>query len=173
MAFTFAWPRTLSFRDCKRARLPIGELLKGNIIPLGGFVGRTGLLVKSRFINIYTAFATRPTMKCSLMHTVNPFLILCTCIVAAQGGPRAPALSQDKPEVKAEHISIATEDGGLIYADLYGKSDRGVVLAHGGRFTKESWQPQAQSLATAGFRVLAFDFRGFGRGLQRPSEVTI
>ncbi len=102
-------------------------------------------------------------MKCSLMHTVNPFLILCTCIVAAQGGPRAPALSQDKPEVKAEHISIATEDGGLIYADLYGKSDRGVVLAHGGRFTKESWQPQAQSLATAGFRVLAFDFRGFGK----------
>src|SRR5205809_3713141 len=74
-------------------------------------------------INSYTAFAMRPTMKCSVMHTLNPLLILCTCIVAAQGGPHAPALSQDKPEVKAEHISIATEDGGLIYADLYGKSD--------------------------------------------------
>ena len=53
--------------------------------------------------------------------------------------------------------------GGLIYADLYGKGDRGVVLAHGGRFTKESCQPQAQTLARAGFRVLAFDFRGFGK----------
>jgi len=31
------------------------------------------------------------------------------------------------------------------------------------RFTKESWQPQAQQLATAGFHVLAFDFRGFGQ----------
>jgi pimeloyl-ACP methyl ester carboxylesterase len=38
-----------------------------------------------------------------------------------------------------------------------------VVLAHGGRFTKESWQPQAQSFARAGFQVLAFDFRGFGK----------
>jgi alpha-beta hydrolase superfamily lysophospholipase len=38
-----------------------------------------------------------------------------------------------------------------------------VVLAHGGRFRKESWKPQAESLAKAGFRVLAFDFRGFGK----------
>src|SRR6266487_5021529 len=62
-----------------------------------------------------------------------------------------------------QHVSFATQDGGLIYADLYGKGDRGVVLAHGGRFTKESWRPQAQQLARAGFYVLAFDFRGFGK----------
>ena len=37
-----------------------------------------------------------------------------------------------------------------------------VVLAHGGRFSKESWRDQASSLASAGFRVLAIDFRGFG-----------
>ena len=42
-------------------------------------------------------------------------------------------LSHDKPEAKVEHVSLATEDGGLIYADLYGNSDLGVVLAHGGR----------------------------------------
>src|SRR5437870_3897746 len=36
--------------------------------------------------------------------------------------------------------SFPTEDGGLISADLYGKGARGVVLAHGGRFTKESWR---------------------------------
>jgi pimeloyl-ACP methyl ester carboxylesterase len=35
------------------------------------------------------------------------------------------------------------------------------VLAHGGRFNKESWQVQANALAE-GFRVLAIDFRGFG-----------
>jgi pimeloyl-ACP methyl ester carboxylesterase len=62
-----------------------------------------------------------------------------------------------------EHVSFSTQDGALIAADLYGKGERGVVLAHGGRFTKESWAKQAQTLADAGFQVLAFDFRGFGQ----------
>jgi len=60
-------------------------------------------------------------------------------------------------------VSFPTEDGGTVYADLYGEGDRGVVLAHGGRFNKESWTKQAQTLANAGFRVLAFDFRGYGK----------
>ncbi len=41
----------------------------------------------------------------------------------------------------------------------YGSGDRGVVLAHGGRFDRTSWKPQALVLATAGFRVVAIDFR--------------
>jgi len=28
----------------------------------------------------------------------------------------------------------------IVYADIYGKGERGVVLAHGGRFNKESWR---------------------------------
>ncbi len=60
-------------------------------------------------------------------------------------------------------VSFPTEDGGLIYADVYGKGDRGIVLAHGGRFNKESWEQQARTLASAGFRVLALDFRGYGK----------
>jgi pimeloyl-ACP methyl ester carboxylesterase len=59
-------------------------------------------------------------------------------------------------------VSFPTEDGGVIFADLYG-GERGVVLAHGGRFTKESCEPQARQLAAAGFRVLSFDFRGIGK----------
>jgi dienelactone hydrolase len=47
-----------------------------------------------------------------------------------------------------------------IQADLYGSGTRGVVLAHGGRFHKESWKKQAQALADAGFLVLAVRFRG-------------
>src|SRR6266852_1277189 len=62
-----------------------------------------------------------------------------------------------------EHVSFPTQDGGLIYADVYGKGDCGVVLAHGGRFNKESWEKQARLLADAGFRVLAIDFRGYGQ----------
>jgi pimeloyl-ACP methyl ester carboxylesterase len=62
-----------------------------------------------------------------------------------------------------EHVSFSTEDGGLVFGDLYGKGDRGVVLAHGGRFNKESWEKQARQLAASGFRVLAIDFRGYGQ----------
>lgn len=60
-------------------------------------------------------------------------------------------------------ISFTTNDGGLIYADVYGTSDRAVVLAHGGQFNKESWAKQAQILVAAGFQVLALDFRGYGK----------
>ena len=60
-------------------------------------------------------------------------------------------------------VSFPTDDGGLVYADVYGDSDRGVVLAHGGQFNKESWKKQAEALVAANFRVLALDFRGYGK----------
>jgi pimeloyl-ACP methyl ester carboxylesterase len=102
-------------------------------------------------------------MTCSIVHALNPFLFVCTCIVTAQVQAASPGLWPHKPGPKIERVSFTTVDGGVIYADLYGNGERGVVLAHGGRFTKESWQSQAESLVRAGFRVLAFDFRGFGK----------
>jgi pimeloyl-ACP methyl ester carboxylesterase len=59
-------------------------------------------------------------------------------------------------------VSFLTDDGGEVYADVYGGGIHGVVLAHGGQFNKESWKKQATVLATAGFHVLAIDFRGYG-----------
>jgi pimeloyl-ACP methyl ester carboxylesterase len=67
------------------------------------------------------------------------------------------------PAAAQEHVSFPTQDGGSVYSDLYGKGERCVVLAHGGRFNKESWEKQARILAGAGFRVLAIDFRGYGQ----------
>lgn len=64
--------------------------------------------------------------------------------------------------IAQQNISFPTEDGGRICADLYGRGTNAVVLAHGGRFNKESWREQASSLASAGFEVLAIDFRGVG-----------
>lgn len=64
----------------------------------------------------------------------------------------------------AQHtVSFPTEDGGLIYADIYGTGSRGVVLAHGGRFDRKGWDKQARVLAGAGFRVITIDFRGEGQ----------
>ena len=61
-------------------------------------------------------------------------------------------------------------DSGVVYADLYGDGPRGVVLAHGGRFTKESWAVQGAALAEAGFRALAIDFRGRGQSHGGPGH---
>ena len=62
-----------------------------------------------------------------------------------------------------EHLTFPTEDGGTISADLYGKGDRAILLTHGGRFNKESWEKQAHIFMKSGFRVLAMDFRGYGQ----------
>ena len=85
---------------------------------------------------------------------------------------QADAQSHTQPDVQPDAtkpasiakklVSFPTSDGGLIYADEYGVGDKGVVLAHGGRFNKESWAEQARVLAGAGLRVLAIDLRGYG-----------
>jgi pimeloyl-ACP methyl ester carboxylesterase len=76
------------------------------------------------------------------------------------------------PAIPQQHVSFPTQDGGLIYADVYGSGSRGVVLAHGGRFKKESWAKQAQGLAAEGFHVVALDFRGIGQS-RGPGQADI
>jgi pimeloyl-ACP methyl ester carboxylesterase len=70
----------------------------------------------------------------------------------------------------SQEVSFPTQDGGVVYADLYGAGDRGVVLAHGMKFDKASWKEQAVQLADAGFRVVAIDFRGYGKSHGGPDS---
>ena len=58
-----------------------------------------------------------------------------------------------------QHLRLPAVNGDSLDADLYGSGSRAVVLAHGGRYDRGSWRPQAEAMAKAGFRVLAFDFR--------------
>jgi len=90
-------------------------------------------------------------------HVLVSIIILAPVFALANAGGRQAAASP------AQQVSFPTEDGGVIYGDLYGKGDRGVVLAHGGQFNKESWEKQARVLVKAGSRVLAIDLRGYGR----------
>jgi len=69
-----------------------------------------------------------------------------------------PALGAAPREVVFE-----AADGGVVVGDLYGEGDLSVVLAHGAVFDKGSWGAQAQALEAAGLRVLAIDFRGYGK----------
>ena len=75
-------------------------------------------------------------------------------------GPKGVA-TMDASMARAP-VWLRASDGGVILADLYGSGAHGVVLAHGARFDKGSWAPQARELARRGFRVLALDFRGYG-----------
>ena len=83
------------------------------------------------------------------------FLTLFAIIVAVLVGSHAATAQKT--------VSFSTSDGGVIFADLYGTGDKGLVLAHGGQFNKESWSAQAPQFVAAGFRVLAIDFRGYGK----------
>lgn len=62
-----------------------------------------------------------------------------------------------------EEVSFQTSDGGQVFGNLYGTGKHAVVLAHGGVFNKESWSQQSNLLMNRGFRVLAIDFRGYGK----------
>jgi dienelactone hydrolase len=64
-------------------------------------------------------------------------------------------------------VSIPVADAGSgklaqILGDVYGSGKRGLLLVHGGRFSKESWRKQGPVFARAGFVVLAINFRGDG-----------
>jgi dienelactone hydrolase len=79
----------------------------------------------------------------------NGLAALGVCVVILVSGKAAHA--QRTIQIPA--------DSGTVTVDIYGSGDRGVVLAHGGRFNRQSWKDQAETLAAAGFRVAAIDFR--------------
>ena len=90
-----------------------------------------------------------PASHCQSRLTRLLFLALPLCVL--------------QPIVAQQPVSFpGTSAAVLLHADLYGDGSRAVILAHGGRFGKESWKPQATTLAASGFLVLALQFRGDG-----------
>lgn len=61
--------------------------------------------------------------------------------------------------------TITTRDGTALYVKDWGEG-RPVILVHGWPLSADSWDPQMQALAEAGFRAIAYDRRGFGRSDQ-------
>jgi alpha-beta hydrolase superfamily lysophospholipase len=68
-----------------------------------------------------------------------------------------------QPNSAQPPVTFQAPDGFILHADQYGSGNRGVILVHGGRFNKESWKKQAETLAENGFYALAIDFRGYGQ----------
>lgn len=60
---------------------------------------------------------------------------------------------------------LTTRDGTEIYYKVMGEGQP-VVLCHGWPLNADMWEYQAQHLADNGFKVVAYDRRGFGRSSQ-------
>jgi pimeloyl-ACP methyl ester carboxylesterase len=62
---------------------------------------------------------------------------------------------------------IEARDGTEIYVKDWGhEGGRPVILMHGWPLSADSWDAQALALAEAGYRVISYDRRGFGRSDQ-------
>lgn len=60
---------------------------------------------------------------------------------------------------------VTTKDGTALYVKDWGEG-RPVVLIHGWPLNADSWDDVSYALANAGYRVIAYDRRGFGRSSQ-------
>src|SRR5512134_1521395 len=60
---------------------------------------------------------------------------------------------------------IKTEDGVDLFVKDWGKG-RPIILTHAWPLSSDCWEQQAVALAEAGYRVISYDRRGFGRSAQ-------
>lgn len=72
----------------------------------------------------------------------------------------APAYCGAMTEVSAHHGIIRDVN---LHADDTGGGGRAVVLIHGWPLSGQSWSAQIPALTAAGYRVVTYDRRGFGR----------
>ncbi len=81
-------------------------------------------------------------------------------LVGASLGAVAGALG-----VSAAGAATDTEDADTVrlHIEDSGGTGRPVVLIHGWPLTAQAWEPQVSALQAAGYRVVAYDRRGFGR----------
>lgn len=85
---------------------------------------------------------------------------------AAKTAAAPPPLAQacgSTSGLEAQPSWLTTADGVRLYTVAAGSGTTAIVLAHQGRSNLCDTLPYAATLVAAGFRVLAFDFRGNGR----------
>ena len=74
---------------------------------------------------------------------------------AAAGAAASPQGSSGTDAMQADSVHLHIDDSG--------GSGRPVVLVHGWPLSAQAWEPQVSVLRDAGYRVVAYDRRGFGR----------
>jgi pimeloyl-ACP methyl ester carboxylesterase len=67
-------------------------------------------------------------------------------------------------------VSYLTIDDAELWVEDSGGSGPVVVLLHGAAGSSECWVAQTPAFVTAGYRVVAYDLRGFGKTRPRPGR---
>jgi pimeloyl-ACP methyl ester carboxylesterase len=81
-------------------------------------------------------------------------------VAGALGGAAAGATASSEDSSSADAAPVSTV---RLHIDDSGGSGRPVVLIHGWPLSAQAWEPQVSVLQAAGYRVVAYDRRGFGR----------
>ena len=86
-------------------------------------------------------------------------------VAGALGGVAAGAAGSPEDSNSADTTpkKTAPADTVRLHIDDSGGGGRPVVLIHGWPLSAQAWEPQVSVLQAAGYRVLAYDRRGFGR----------
>ena len=74
----------------------------------------------------------------------------------------AAAGSAAAPDVQGSAAGLTTADTVHLHIEDSGGNGPAVVLIHGWPMSAQSWRPQVSALKAAGYRVVAYDRRGFG-----------
>jgi hypothetical protein len=99
--------------------------------------------------------------------------LVCVAATAGSAGSATPpplsSTCGDAPGIVAQPSFVRTADGVDLYALDAGTGSTAVVLVHESPANLCGWLPYIPTLIAAGFRVLAFDLRGFGHSAVPPN----
>ena len=72
---------------------------------------------------------------------------------------------------QADSVKLRTADGTVVFGELVGEGDKGVVLVHDAERSSGDWDSFAKRLAANGFRVISVDLRGHGASRSALPEI--
>ena len=90
-------------------------------------------------------------------------VVVGSAIGAVAGALGGAAAGVPGPPEHAGTAQGATAAGVYLHIEDSGGGGRPVVLVHGWPLSSQAWEPQVAVLQAAGYRVVAYDRRGFGR----------
>jgi pimeloyl-ACP methyl ester carboxylesterase len=95
-----------------------------------------------------------------------PFVVLAAIAAGSVISAAAPQAAREAPASRREFASLP---GVRLWFTDTGGSGEPIVLMHAITGTSESWEPQVAALSETGYRVIAFDRRGWGRSQAEPA----
>ncbi len=111
-----------------------------------------------------------PVVAPTLPPTPTPVDQLATPVATPTSPPPTPT-PESFPGAGPWEVSFQSVDGVTLHGTLYGQGEVGMVLAPTYPGEQAGWASFAQAAAEQGYRVLTFDFRGYGASEGEPGPV--